>query len=256
MKRLHIALIGLLIPLVGASFTYTTASAKKHQVSKITKIRVTSKHVYGHTTKYAKINLLSTHKKSLGHSTANKKGNFTIKTKKNLKKITFKIKVTKKGYVSRTTKYSLKMTKAQKLTSSKNVSRNNNASTGSSSKTNTTLSSTKNIKTNDAALSAAKLAVSSAQSNWNSAQRKWNSISVDLSVAKATIASDEYKLSLHMEDPSNPHYASDVELVNSEIAKFKNALPELQEQSQQAEQDFNVADSKLKKAQAALSQLE
>lgn len=99
------ALIAATCVITLSSLSATTALAKKHQVSNVSKVRVTGRRVYGHTTKYATVKLVSTKNESLGHSKANKKGNFTIKTKKDLRKASFKFKVSRKGYVSRTNKF-------------------------------------------------------------------------------------------------------------------------------------------------------
>ncbi|MBS1005909.1 hypothetical protein JK163_06280 [Levilactobacillus brevis] len=105
-KRLVLIAVGTTVLVTGGLFT--NASAKTKHISKISNVRVTGSKVYGHTTKYANVKLLSTKNKSLGHSKANKKGNFIIKTKKSLKKVTFKFKASKKGYVSKITTYKAK----------------------------------------------------------------------------------------------------------------------------------------------------
>ncbi|MFC6207351.1 hypothetical protein [Levilactobacillus tongjiangensis] len=104
-KYIEVPAIVVLTATTGLLAMTNNASAKKSHVAKVSKVRVTSKRVYGHTTKLATVKLVTTKNKTLGHSKANKKGNFIIKTKKNLKKATFKFKVSKKGYVSRTTTF-------------------------------------------------------------------------------------------------------------------------------------------------------
>ncbi|ANN48334.1 hypothetical protein A6F53_03330 [Levilactobacillus brevis] len=111
-KRLVLIAVGTTVLLTGSLFT--SASAKTKRISKISNVRVTGSKVYGHTTKYANIKLLSTKNKSLGHSKANKKGNFIIKTKKSLKKVTFKFKVTKRGFKSSTYTFKNKLEKSLK----------------------------------------------------------------------------------------------------------------------------------------------
>lgn len=118
-KRLVLIAVGTTVLLTGSLFT--SASAKTKRISKISNVRVTGSKVYGHTTKYANIKLLSTKNKSLGHSKANKKGNFIIKTKKSLKKVTFKFKVTKRGFKSSTYTFKNKLEKSLKSDNSVNV---------------------------------------------------------------------------------------------------------------------------------------
>lgn len=99
------------------TLAYSPAQASKKRVSKVSHVMVTANHVCGRTTKKATVKVLSTKNKMLGHSKANEKGDFTIKVKKNLKKATFKFKVTKKGYKARITKYKYHVKK--KATSNK-----------------------------------------------------------------------------------------------------------------------------------------
>ncbi|GEO67226.1 Ig-like domain-containing protein [Levilactobacillus spicheri] len=106
-KILMAVAIGMIVGVVGSPAVH--GHAKKKQVARVTQVRVTAKKVQGKTTKGAKVVVLTTKNRILGQGEATSKGAFTIKVRKNLKKATFKFKVTKKGYVSRTTVHKYKL---------------------------------------------------------------------------------------------------------------------------------------------------
>lgn len=81
------------------------ASASKHRVQKVKAVKVTKHKITGQTTKGAKISILSMKNQRLATGKANAKGKFVVKTKRNMTKVGFKFKVTKKGYVSRMSVY-------------------------------------------------------------------------------------------------------------------------------------------------------
>lgn len=125
----------------------TTSYAQKHVVSKFTHIRVTTKRVYGHTTRQAKVTIFSSQNKKLGSTHANRHGSFVIKTKKNLSHTNFKLKATKAHYQP--------MVKIFKFTSpnpsqGKTIPQNdeNSLNKSTTSNVNTTKPNTKNISTN------------------------------------------------------------------------------------------------------------
>lgn len=95
------------------------ASASKHRVQKVKIVKITKYKVTGQTTKGARITILSFKSKKLASGKSDAKGKFKIKTKHNLKHVGFKLKVTKKGYVSRTSVYHPKKHKAKTIKSNK-----------------------------------------------------------------------------------------------------------------------------------------
>ncbi|WP_258115549.1 hypothetical protein [Levilactobacillus yiduensis] len=110
MKKIVMAAT-LLSIVTGGEVSALAAKTTHQSVAKITHVKVTKHKVTGYTTAKSHITLMKLKHGEKASATANKKGKFTVKVKKNnLSKLKFKIKATKAGLKART--YTHKVKKA------------------------------------------------------------------------------------------------------------------------------------------------
>lgn len=110
MKKIVMAAT-LLSIVTGGEVSALAAKTTHQSVAKITHVKVTKHKVTGYTTAKSHITLMKLKHGEKASATANKKGKFTVKVKKNnLSKLKFKLKATKPGLKART--YTHKVKKA------------------------------------------------------------------------------------------------------------------------------------------------
>lgn len=246
---IHKSLLVLPVALLAIGGTITANGKSKHYISKITHIKVTPKRVYGHTTRGANVTALRG-KKSLGHAMANKKGNFTIKTKKNLKKVTFKLKAAKKGYVSRTTTYKIKVAKVKATTKAAKANKANvpvPVPTPTSTPKPAVNKTSKDNSDNKAQqLQAAKDRVTQAQSNYNLADDAYSKVNGPIAILESEIEwrQDAMNDSFYMKNQTPDGIQKFLNTIHEDQAKLdilKPQLPALRAALEQATQELNSA---------------
>lgn len=252
---IHRSLLVLPVALLSISATITANASNKHYISKITHVKVTPKRVYGHTTRGANVVALNG-KKSLGHAMANKKGNFTIKTKKNLKKVTFKLKATKKGYISRTASYKAKVAKAKATKTVKTNKANVPVPTPTPTpKPAANKTSKDNSNSKAQQLQAAKNRVAQAQANYNVTYNAYAQVNAPFLALKQHIDANNDNVAAWIKS-GDAGFLIDVNSINEETKRLEAEIAPLEVQRPALQSAFYQAMQELDAAKAALAALQ
>ena len=244
--------------------------AKIKKVSVVSRVELTRHFVVGHTTRKAKVTILSSKNKKIGQGKSDYHGNFIIKTKHNLKNKTFKFKVTKKGYISRITLHK-KINKIRKISQKPTIGAENQPNIPET-QPNTNLNAEQQpaapivitkpevnpiiIKWAKQKVSNAKYEVEEANRLFDSETRSYQSLLIEVEQIKSKIQSQKDQLkNLKTGSKEYEDGKRNLDTLNGKLQGNASEIPDFLDSVERAKKDKTDKENTLKDAEKDLSDL-